>query len=409
MDKPSHMHKSHPDTEVIVNEPHLEEETFPLLDILLAILRNFRLIALSTTVLVALGFLIAVFRTPTYTASAQVIRETTGQSTSSGITGLAALRGVSLDVIGDQAGITVDTYPNILMSWEVRLAVVRSPFYFANLDTTMSLVAYQNRPRRAVSMILSRLKKVTIGLPGTIIRLFRSPPLSREQAESHGSATYPTAEEEVSIRTLQNLVTISVDRKSSIMTISATTSIPLLSAQIAQNFVDHLTERVRHFYDEKTRENLEFIRARFMEAQQELEDAEEELAQFMDRNRDPQTKRLLISMERLQRKVTFTSQLALELQTLYTQSEIELQRSQPVITLVEAPVPPITAGGPRRKSIVLLSLFTGLGIGIAMVAIKGFIEGQQADNQARAKLAEIRELLAPSKLLGRVRRRVQRS
>ena len=408
MDKPSHMHKSHPDTEVIVNEPHLKEETFPLLDIPLAILHNFRLVALSTTVLVALGFLIAVFRTPTYTASAQVIRETAYQSTSGGITGLAALRGVRLDVIGDQVGITVDTYPKILMSREVRLAVVRSPFYFADLDTTMSLVAYQNRPRRVVSMILSGLRKVTIGLPGTIIRLFRPPPLSREQAEAHGSATYPTEEEEVSIRTLLGLVTISVDRQSSIMTISATTSDPLLSAQLAQNFVDHLTGRVRHFYTEKTRENLEFIHARFMETEQELEDAEEELAHFMDRNRDPQTKQLLIAMERLQRKVTFASQLALELQTQYTQSEIELQRSQPVITLVEAPAPPIKADGSKRRLIVVLGLL-GLGIGIAMVAIKGFIEGQQADNQARAKLAEIRELLTPSKLLGRVRRRVHRS
>lgn len=404
------MHKSHPDTEVIlVNEPHLEEETFPLLDIPLAILHNFRLVALSTTVLVALGFLMAVFRTPTYTASAQVIRETASQSTSGGIAGLAALRrGVRLDVTGNQTGITVDTYPNILMSREVRLAVVRSPFYFADLDTTMSLVAYQNRPRRVVSMILSGLRKVTIGLPGTIIRLFRPPPLSREQAESHGSATYPTEEEEVSIRTLLGLVTISVDRQSSIMTISATTSDPLLSAQLAQNFVHHLTERVRHFYSEKTRENLEFIHARFMETQQELEDAEEELAHFMDRNRDPQTKQLLIAMERLQRKVTFASQLALELQTQYTQSEIELQRSQPVITLVEEPAPPIKADGSKRRLIVVLGLL-GLGIGIAMVAIKGFIEGQQADNQARAKLAEIRELLTPSKLLGRIRRRVHRS
>ena len=105
------------------------------------------------------------------------------------------------------------------------------------------------------------------------------------------------------------MVSVSVDRNSGIMSISVTTRQPLLSAQLAQTFINLLTQRVREIYTKKIREDLEFIRERFGESQQQLEVAEEKLAQFMDRNRNPQTAQLRTKMERLQRQVSFKTQL----------------------------------------------------------------------------------------------------
>lgn len=62
--------------------PFDEEETISLLDILLVIARNRRMIGMAAAISVAVGLMIAVFSPSEYTASARMIRET--QSENSG-------------------------------------------------------------------------------------------------------------------------------------------------------------------------------------------------------------------------------------------------------------------------------------------------------------------------------------
>ncbi|GAG99977.1 unnamed protein product, partial [marine sediment metagenome] len=76
-------------------------------------------------------------------------------------------------------------------------------------------------------------------------------------------------------------------------------AVALVYGQLAQVLTDHLTDCVREIYTQKTHENLEFIHERFLEAEGELEEAEEELARFMYRNRNPETERLRNARDRL--------------------------------------------------------------------------------------------------------------
>ena len=114
------------------------------------------------------------------------------------------------------------------------------------------------------------------------------------------------------------------------MTISVTTPDPLLSVQIARTLVINLTVRVRAIYTQRTRENLNFIRERFAEVDSELVVAEDKLASFLDRNRNPQSAVLRTQSERFQRQVTFKSELFREMFVVYqsVREEQELYRLQ---------------------------------------------------------------------------------
>lgn len=383
-------------------QDHLdEEETYSFLDLLLVITRNRRIIAMTTAVCVAFALVVAIFSPSEYRASAKVIRETSVENPGGLAGGLMALRGLGISIGGTSAGLTAETYPDILRSREVRLAVARSQFYFHKIDSTMSLVDHHNRSPGVFILLLDGLKKATIGLPGTIMGLFRDKSPEPIVPGESSELLFLTKEEEDTIRWLTDVVSIGVDRTSGIMSISVTTHDPLLSAQLAQILTDHLTDRVREIYTQKTHENLEFIQERFLEADGELEEAEEKLAMFMDRNRNPETERLRTAMDRLQRKVTFKTQLYSDLQTQLTQAEIELQRSQPVITLVEAPVPPLKPSGPRRKVMVLVSLFLGLMAGTGLGYVKTYLGNLNNDQGDKSKLEEIKAAFA----LGRLRRR----
>jgi uncharacterized protein involved in exopolysaccharide biosynthesis len=136
---------------------------------------------------------------------------------------------------------------------------------------------------------------------------------------------------------------------------------------------------------------------RFTEVEQELRVAEEELATFVDRNSGIQSARLETERERLQRQVSFKSELYQQLQAQVTQARIELQRSEPVITIVEEPVPPMERSAPKRKLIVLLTLILGGFLGIGAAFVSAFFNNTEEDTEEQEKLEEIKASLIPER------------
>lgn len=371
--------------------PYAEEEV-SLLDILLVIARYKHLIVRAIAVVAVLGLLYAVLKPPEYTSTARVVRET--QAEGGNIPGgISALRGLGINLGGAASGLTPEAYPDILTSREVRLAVVRDTFYFSDEDARMTFVDYVDRPPGLVGTVL----KYTLRLPWTVKgALFPATPRPAG-TDSAGTPVYPTEAEEDAIQAIENSVSSSVDQESGIMTISVTAGEPGPAAQLAQSFLNHLQERVRTIRTEKARQNVQFIEDRFADAKMKLQEAEEQLAAFMDRNKNINSAQLQTEQQRLQRQVTFASDLYSELQTQLTQARIELKRSEPVITVVEEPVPPMQRSAPKRTLIVLLSLILGgfLGIGAAFVA--AFFDNTEEDDEEQEKLEEIRERLIPER------------
>jgi uncharacterized protein involved in exopolysaccharide biosynthesis len=159
---------------------------------------------------------------------------------------------------------------------------------------------------------------------------------------------------------------------------------------------------VRTIRTEKARQNLEFMMARFEEAQKELGQAEAKLGHFLDRNNNPQTAQLRIELDRLERNVSFKTQLYSDLQTQVTQAEIELQRSRPVITVLEEPTPRTVPSAPNRTLTVLLSLLLGGIVGTGLAVIRTvFVKQSRAENE-REKLKEVRSAFISPRLARRI-------
>jgi uncharacterized protein involved in exopolysaccharide biosynthesis len=179
------------------------------------------------------------------------------------------------------------------------------------------------------------------------------------------------------------------------MSIFVTAGSPMLAAEMADSFLQHLSVRVSTIRTEKARRNLAFIEKEFAEAGRELRTAEEQLAAFMDRNQGISSERLRTEQERLRRQVQFKSDLYSELQTQLTQAQIELQRSEPIVTVVEKPVPPMQRSAPHRTLIVLLSIILGGFIGIGGAFVTSFFDSSGKDDEKEKKLSEIKTSFIP--------------
>jgi uncharacterized protein involved in exopolysaccharide biosynthesis len=239
--------------------------------------------------------------------------------------------------------------------------------------------------------------KYTLRLPWTIKgALFPATPRPAG-TDTTGAPVYPTEEEEEAIKAVADRVSSSVDEESGLMTINVMAGAPGPAAGMAESFLRHLRERVRTIRTEKARQNVSFIEERFGEARLELRNAEERLAQFTDRNQRINSAQLRTEQDRLQRQVRFASDLYSELQTQLTQARIELQRSEPVITVVERPVPPIERSAPKRTLIVLLTLILGGFLGVGAAFVSAFFNNTEEDTEEQEKLEEIKESLIPKR------------
>jgi uncharacterized protein involved in exopolysaccharide biosynthesis len=201
----------------------------------------------------------------------------------------------------------------------------------------------------------------------------------------------PSEEENEALELISDKVSASVDEETGLMTISVTAGGPQLAASLAESFRDHFTTRVREIRTEKVRERLQFVEGRFEEAEQELEAAEDRLAQFLERNQNPTTASLQFRRDRLQRQVSFKEQLYSELQSQLTQTQLDLQRRQPVVTVVEEPVPPMQRSAPKRTILVFLSLVMGAITGIVLSFVKALFKNKENSEEEKRKIEEIKK------------------
>lgn len=372
-----------------------EEESISLIDILLEIAKNHRLISVTTGIFTLVALVIAIASPNTYSASVRMISES-GNSQSNLTGGLAALSRYGINIGGSVDGITVDTYPDILMSKEVLLAVAKSSYVVPGQDSLSTLVYYFNQPPGLVGSALAALKTVTIGLPKLIMKSINEPQLMSPVLINQNDYYYLTEEEENVITILKANVSIGVDRVTKILTLNVLSEDAMLSAQIAQTFIDKLMDRVSSIYTHKSIEHLTFVQERFKESQLLLREAEENLIDYVEHNRISQSARLKIEYERLQRQVNFKTEMYSNFQAQLTQAEIDLQRTKPIITIVEAPIPPLEKSGPKRKLIVFIGIFAGLAWSLGMILIQDSLDTKNADEHTKAKMLQIRTAASSS-------------
>jgi uncharacterized protein involved in exopolysaccharide biosynthesis len=343
-----------------------------------------------------LGVTYALLAPEEFTSSAKVVREAQPEGGGLNLPGgisAGALSGLGVNLGSATSGLSPAAFPRVLQSREVRLAVVRDTFRFPEFRRPMTFVEYANRPPNALGLI----SKYTLRLPFTIVEA-----LTKEETgqpapagtTDTGMPVLPSEEENKALEVISGKVSTSIDEETGLMTISVTAEGPRLAAGLTQSFVSNLTTRVREIRTKKVRRRLQFVKQRFQEAEQELERAEDQLATFLERNQNPTTATLQFRRDRLQRQVSFKEQLYSELQSQLTQTRLDLQRRQPVVTVVETPVPPIESSGPRRLFIIVIGIFVGGVLGIGLAFGKRMVSAQ-AEMGRQEEVEEIQDKLFP--------------
>ena len=318
----------------------------------------------------ALGLFTAFGSGQEFTASTRLLPYRGGTGGATGLSGLAGLAGIRLSPgAGDQT-IAVDLYPEVASGQDFRKIVAETPLQFRSLPKKVTAVEYfRDVYETPVTKIFA---SYTLGLPGRLIDLFRPEPTkgieSTAQFDTTTALTVYDPEYLGLVNTLAGRVTVSVEKKAPIITITGMMPDPYAAADLVRVTSDRLMERIVDVESRKAKEQFQFIDRQHQQAKSRFERAQRELAIFADRNRALMSATSKIDQERLQREYDLSFELYQQFSRELEQARIKMNQDIPVFTVLEPVIVPNYKSSPRRGRIILVSIALGLIGGVGLVA-----------------------------------------
>jgi len=327
-------------------------------------------ILIATAVFAVLGVFIAIFSPKEYTATTVVVPQV-GKSASKlgGLSSLAAMAGFSLDM---QASETLSpmVYPQLVGSAAFQLELMNTKFTVEGVNHPVSLYEYFTDVQKPG--LLANVKKYTIGLPFVILKAIKGEKVVAGAASDSGPIALTEKQEEVR-KAISEQVTLEVNSKEGYLTLTARMPEARLSAEVAYQARELLQKYITRLKIEKATDQLNFIQARYTEKKKEFEKAQMNLAWFRDRNRNVATSIGRTEEERLQSEYTIAFNVYSELAKQLEQAQIQVKEDTPVLSVLAPATVPAEKSKPKKAQILLIWIFLGGIIGVAIVFGKDFL------------------------------------
>lgn len=166
---------------------------------------------------------------------------------------------------------------------------------------------------------------------------------------------------DLALHGLGELIKIDTDKRTGVVSLSATTRYPELSAAIVGAYLEELDNYNIHHRRSRAGNNEEFISKRLVEVKHELQQAEDTLKSFKEKNMnylksdDPG---LQLQLSRLQRDVELKAGLYISLNQQHEIARLEAAKDVPIVQVLDVGAVPLVKSSPRR-SIILLAAFFG--------------------------------------------------
>lgn len=172
---------------------------------------------------------------------------------------------------------------------------------------------------------------------------------------------------EKTIERIKELISVEKDKETGLISISILTEEPQLSADIVNYIVVEATNYIIEAQQKSGAEKRIFIEQRLVETKNELNNAEEALKEFREKNRAIfETPELQLEYERLLRNIDIKLEIYLTLQKQKELALIEEKKDTPIINVLDIGEMPLKKAKPHRA--VLLIIFSLSGIILSVIS-----------------------------------------
>jgi len=206
-----------------------------------------------------------------------------------------------------------------------------------------------------------------IGFPGMVIGGIKSL-FTKDEDESKfiDKTSLGTIElsqkESQKIESLKRKIAASIDKKTSMTTVSVTLQHPKVAAIVADSVVKKLQEYIIDYRTSKSKEDCLYLAKLFKERQQEYYEAQKKYADYMDSHDNIILQSVRTEQERLQNDMSLAYQVYSQVASQLQVARAKVQEEKPVFAVIEPAVVPLYPSGVSRKAYVLTFAFLSVCI-----------------------------------------------
>uniref|UniRef100_UPI00356334F6 chain-length determining protein n=1 Tax=Bacteroides xylanisolvens TaxID=371601 RepID=UPI00356334F6 len=205
-----------------------------------------------------------------------------------------------------------------------------------------------------------------IGFPGMVIGGVKSLFTEEDEITSFDKTSQGAIElskkESKKIATLKKMITASVDKKTSMTSVTATFQAPKVAAVVADSVVKKLQEYIIDYRTFKAKEDCLYLEKLFKERQQEYYAAQKKYADYLDSHDNLILQSVRAEQERLQNDMSLAYQVYSQVAGQLQVARAKVQEEKPVFAIVEPAVVPLEPSGTSRKVYVLAFIFLSVCI-----------------------------------------------
>lgn len=361
------------------NPQQPEEQEIDLIELAQKVWAERKLIFKACGIAVVVALVVAFSIPKEYATSVTLAPETGGKSGTGSIGALAAMAGINLGASSGEDALSPDLYPDIVSStpFLTSLFDVRVKSEEAEVDTT--LYAYLKEYQRSPwwSVVLSAPFKAL----GWTMSLFRDEPEEEEDAQL--DPFHLTQEESNIAKALSNRLSISVDKKTGVTTLTVTMQDALISASLTDTVMHSLQDYITDYRTNKARHDLAYMEKLYDEAKADYTEAQQKYAQFADANLNISRLVYRAEQERLQNEMNLAYQMYTTVSQQLQMAKAKVQEITPVYTVVQPATVPLSASKPNKLMILVGFVFlAAVGCVGWILFVKDFIKNWKKSEEA---------------------------
>ena len=345
-------------TDLTSNQPVQPENEIDLIEVVKKLWTKRKFIIKVTVIWACLGVLVALFSAKEFSADCTIVPQTGDKTAGGNLGGLAAMAGINMSASSSADAIYPDLYPDIVSStpFITELFDVHVESLNAKIDTTLYgyIDDYQRSPWW--SAVTSAPFKVL----GWIISIFKDKEEPRDNAKL--DPFHLTNEEADVVRALSQRISVFVDKKTGLTTLSVTMQDARIAACLTDTVMSQLQNYVTEYRTNKARKYFQFQQSLFERKKKEYEKAQEEYAKFADANKNIILLSYRVEQERLENDMRLAYNVYTSVAQQLQVAEAKVQEITPVYTIVEPATIPIRAAKPN-KAMVLIGIVLLVGVG----------------------------------------------
>lgn len=301
-----------------------------------------------------------------------------GRSISGGMAALAGMAGINLGGSSSADALSPELYPDIVKSvpFSIEMFDVKVTDKDGELNTTLYEYLKEEQKQPWWGYITAAPFKAL----GWVVSTIKGEDEEEGEGEGGVDSFRLTKDQSSIITALGNRIAVSVDKKTFVITITTTMQDPVIAATVTNEVKEKLQSYITEYRTNKARKDLEFTEKLYAENMETYHKAQQEYAQYMDRNQNVSLRSAQTQQERLRNEMNLAfnvyNQTAQQLQV----AKAKVQEDTPVFTVVEAATVPLRAAKPSKAMILIGCVF------LAAVGAGGWVLfGREFVEQFRAK------------------------